>query len=300
MSNGYDEVAKVVLSCWHFPETLGLEVETCDDSQRTLLTLLMTTPPHSISASPHRHPPSRAPCSAVRPFLCPTPLSQQGSSSHPTCQAEAFRDRNEGGGSVPVETDVQTETYAQVLISARVASTRWAGHRGRAPSSPAASAFIEAGPFLARSLPSRMKGTPQEVSPGQDEQVNRKFADPREPLFSGPGETLRQPGALRSAWDSTSSPPRQPCPSLSLWFPQQNSHPWAISPALSGFYLLTCWKPLRSHILQKCSLKPQSVGSPSARQPRCLITAELGGHMGPWRSGPGSSPSHMNDLGQVT
>lgn len=182
-------------------------------------------------------------------FSVPTPLSQQGRCSHPTCQAEAFRDRNEGGGSVPVgDGRANRNLRCQVLISARVASTRWVGHRGRALPRPQP-AFIEAGPFLARSLPSRMKGTPREVSPGQDESTESLPILLENLCFPALGEHQSCAWGPCGVWDSTPlllGNPARPSPVVS---PAELS-PLGYLPCPPGFYLLTYWNPLRSHILQ--------------------------------------------------
>lgn len=81
--------------------------------------------------------PPHAPTFRGTPFVrlsnhssAPTPLSQQGRCSCPTCQAGAFRDRDEEGGNVPVEDrHAERNLQCQVLISARGASRQ-------GPSSP--------------------------------------------------------------------------------------------------------------------------------------------------------------------
>lgn len=202
MANGYDQVAKVVLSYWHLGDPglrgslAGRPMMTLKDPPKSLSDHTPPRCPRIPSASPHRHPPSRV---SNHFSKVPTPLSQQGRCSHPTCQAEAFRDRDEEGGNVPVgDRHANGNLYCQVLISARVASTRWAGHRGRALPSPP--------PSL------RMKGTPREVSPGQDESTER-LPILLENLFSSPGGTSEPcpggpaaPGTLPLS--SSATPPR--------------------------------------------------------------------------------------------
>lgn len=126
MANGYDQVAKVVLSYWHLGDP-GLRGSLAG---RPMMTL--KDPPKS-QERPHSSPlpqnplcsPPQAPTFQGAMFVrlsnhfskVPTPLSQQGRCSHPPCQAEAFRDRDEEGGNVPAgDRHANGSLYCQVLI----------------------------------------------------------------------------------------------------------------------------------------------------------------------------------------
>ena len=106
-----------------------------------------------------------------------------------------------------------------------------------------------------------MKGTPREVSPGQDESTERLPILLENLCFPALGE--RQSCALEAPQRLGLYPssPRQPRPVPLLWFPQQNSHPWAISPCPPGFYLVdtltvNLLEPPKEPHSPKRSLKP--------------------------------------------
>lgn len=106
------------------------------------------------------------------------------------------------------------------------------------PSANFSPGSIEAGPFLTHHPPSRMLGTPRNMSPGQDESTER--SDPsREPVFRPWGNLRPVPWGPCGAWDST--PP--------------------------GFYLvntltINLLEPPKEPHSPKHSLNPQSAGEP--------------------------------------